>query len=42
MLLEAFSFKGQMEKLKEVLDVKEVWLRDKDGTMKLLYKNTGG
>ena len=41
-LTERFMLRSIIGRVKRVEAIKEVWLRDKDGTIKLLYKNTGG
>lgn len=41
-LTERFMLRSIIGRVKRGEAIKEVWLRDKDGTMKLLYKNTGG
>ena len=41
-LTERFMLRSIIGRVKRGEAIKEVWLRGKDGTMKLLYKNTGG
>ena len=41
-LTERFMLRSIIGRVKRVEAIKEVWLKDKDGTIKLLYKNTGG
>ena len=41
-LTERFMLRSIIGRINRGEDIKEVWLRDKDGTMKVLYKNTGG
>ena len=41
-LTERFMLRSIIGRVKRGEAIKEVWLRDKDGTIKLLYKNTGG
>lgn len=41
-LTERFMLRSIIGRVKRGEAIKEVWLRNKDGTMKLLYKNTGG
>ena len=41
-LSERFMLRSIIGRVKRGEGIKEVWLRDRDGTMKLLYKNTDG
>lgn len=41
-LTERFMLRSIIGRVKRGEAIKELWLRDKDGTIKLRYKNTGG
>ena len=41
-LTERFMLRSIIGRVKRGEAIKEVWLREKDGTVKLLYKNTDG
>ena len=41
-LTERFMLRSIIGRVKRGEAIKEMWLRDKDGTIKLRYKNTGG
>ena len=41
-LTERFMLRSIIGRVKRGEAIKELWLSDKDGTIKLLYKNTGG